>query len=300
MKCDKELVTHWLNNQMTENQQKEFELHLSECVACRQDIHEAKKVLRFIDQIPAPEPSSGMDARFQGMLDMYKQSVAEKNNSGKNLIINFYRNLTLRPTFQLGYSIVLIAIGAAFGYLLLNKGSKDNSKAQLVALTSAVEDMRQVMLLSLLENSSASARLRGVNYAEEISNINDQVIDALFTTLNEDPNVNVRLVTLEALTRYSTNAAVREGLVLSIVQQESPLVQSALADVMLNLQEKQSIKAFKLLLKKKKLTILSELRLNTLSINLQFNESAYKIKWHNKYISNYRNIIAINFDALQY
>jgi HEAT repeat protein len=113
--------------------------------------------------------------------------------------------------------------------------------------------MREMMMLSLLENPSASERIRGVGYTTEIKAANKQVIDALLTTLNNDPNVNVRLMTLDALTHFAGDAGVREGLVQSIVQQESPLVQSAMADVMLKLQEKRSIQPFKKLLQQKQL-----------------------------------------------
>ena len=68
-------------------------------------------------------------------------------------------------------------------------------------------------------------------------------------TLNNDENVNVRLMTLDALTKLSHNARVREGLVQSITKQDSPLVQSAIADVMVKLQEKKSIKPLQRLLK---------------------------------------------------
>jgi len=46
---------------------------------------------------------------------------------------------------------------------------------------------------------------------------------------------------------------VRQGLVQSITQQDSPLLQSAIADVMLKLQEKRSVKSFEDLLKQKNL-----------------------------------------------
>jgi len=77
------------------------------------------------------------------------------------------------------------------------------------------------------------------------------VIDALLATLNNDPNVNVRLSTLDALTQLAGYPEVREGLVKSISQQDSPVMQSAIADVMLKLQEKRSVKPLKQLLKQK-------------------------------------------------
>ena len=135
---------------------------------------------------------------------------------------------------------------------LINHQGYDNKK-EMAALSSQVHDMKEMMMLSLLENPSASERIRGVSYTNEIKSANKEVVNALLSTLNNDPNVNVRLVTLEALTQYSNDATVREGLVQSIVQQDSPLVQAALADVMLKLQEKKSVQSFRKLLQQKDL-----------------------------------------------
>jgi HEAT repeat protein len=109
------------------------------------------------------------------------------------------------------------------------------------------------MMLALLENPSASERIRGVSYTSEIKHADKEVIDALLATLNNDPNVNVRLSTLDALAHLAGHPEVREGLIQSIAQQDSPLMQSAIADVMLKLQEKRSVKSFRELLKQKDL-----------------------------------------------
>jgi hypothetical protein len=247
MNCDKERITHWLNNQLTGAEQKEFEKHLAQCTACQKEVKEAREILTLMKEVRVPEPSADMEARFQGMLDAHKQSMS-KDSSWKNFINRLQQLWSYQPKFQLAYSIVLLILGITLGYLFLNKGSKDNSEQQIAALSSKVEDMRQMMTLSLLENPSASERLRAVSYTEEITNINTQIIEALLRTLNEDPNVNVRLVTLEALTKYSEQPKVREELIRSIANQESPLMQSALADVMIRLQEKRSVSAFKHLL----------------------------------------------------
>lgn len=248
MKCDKERVTHWLSNQLTDAERQEFEVHLAACTACQQEVNEARQVLNLMKQIQAPESSADMEVRFQDMLDVYKQSV-NKDSIWKNIISHLRQLWSFQPKLQLAYSVVLLVLGITIGYLFLTKSPKDNSKEQIATLLSKVEDMRQMMALSLLENPSASERLRAVSYTEEITNVNAQIIDALLRTLNEDPNVNVRLVTLEALIKYSDQPKVREELIRSIANQESPLMQSALADVMIKLQEKSSISAFKDLLK---------------------------------------------------
>ncbi|HTI93393.1 MAG TPA: HEAT repeat domain-containing protein [Puia sp.] len=128
-----------------------------------------------------------------------------------------------------------------------------SDKRQLQVLSEQVHEMREMVLLALLENPSASERIRGVSYTNEISKVNRNVINALLSTLNNDPNSNVRLMTLEALTHYADDPAVREGLVQSILQQDSPLVQAALADAMLKLQEKKAVPSLKELLHQKDL-----------------------------------------------
>jgi hypothetical protein len=79
--------------------------------------------------------------------------------------------------------------------------------------------------------------------------------------LNEDPNVNVRLSTLEALVKLSREPRVREGLVRSINLQESPIMQSAIADVMVKLQEKSSVQYLKRLMNKKGLNQMVKLNI---------------------------------------
>jgi hypothetical protein len=124
---------------------------------------------------------------------------------------------------------------------------------QLAALTAQMHEMREMMMMSLLQNPSASERIRAVSYTSDIGHVNPNIAAALLATLNSDPNINVRLSTLEALTHFARDPVVREGLIQSILQQESPLVQAALADVMLKLQEKRAVQPFRKLLQQKDL-----------------------------------------------
>jgi HEAT repeat protein len=109
--------------------------------------------------------------------------------------------------------------------------------------------MRQVMMLALIENPSATKRLKAVNYTKELEAPNSRVVEALLSTLNHDDNVNVRLATLEALTPLAQDPTVRLGLVRSLKNQDSPLVQTALADAMVQLQDPRSVKPLRELLK---------------------------------------------------
>jgi hypothetical protein len=82
--------------------------------------------------------------------------------------------------------------------------------------------MRQTMLLTMLEQPSATDRLKAVTYTDELDEVDDKVIDALLQTLNNDPNVNVRLVTVEALHKLASHPKVRQGLIQSITRRNLP------------------------------------------------------------------------------
>jgi len=255
MKCEnyKEQLTHWLNNQLTGIDRVAFETHLSQCPECRQELSGSREVWELMGKIPAPEPSDKMRVRFDAMLDTYKAAVEEKEGLLKNVTGGLRQGWFFRPVFQWTYTVVLVLIGLGFGYLFTKGRPSSGDTKEIAALSQQVQEMKQMMLLSLLENPSAAERIRAVGYTSEIRTVSKQVAEALLTTLNNDPNVNVRLLTLEALANLARDPHVREGLVQSITRQESPLVQSAMADVMVKLQEKRSIAPFRELLQQKDL-----------------------------------------------
>lgn len=126
-------------------------------------------------------------------------------------------------------------------------------RQQMNRLSNEVSEMRKVMMLSLMDAQSPSERLKAVNISTDISAADDRVISALLKTLNNDPNVNVRLASIEALLRHADNPRAREGLVKAISKQKSPQIQVALADAMLALQETDSINELRRLLKQNEL-----------------------------------------------
>ena len=260
MECgfDKELLTLWLSDQLTADERVRVDEHVAGCAECRQELESGRRLWDRLGDIPAPEPPAGALVRFNAMLDSFKGSEAGET-AGPGVFAWLKRLFAVQPAFMLTYSLLLVIAGAGVGHWL-NASPKTaadtSSKQQLEVLSKQVSDMREMIMTSLLQNPSASERIRGVSYTSEIRTVNKGVTEALLTTLNNDPNVNVRLVTLEALTHYADDPAVREGLVQSILQQNSPLVQAALTDVMLKLQEKKAIRPFRKLLEQKDLNVL--------------------------------------------
>ncbi|WP_420148164.1 HEAT repeat domain-containing protein [Spirosoma sp.] len=246
-----ERITDWLSNQLPDAERSVLEAHLKTCPTCESEANSTRQLWQLMGNVPVPEPNDTARVRFQAMLDTYKDTVTAEQESAVDTLLAKLRQLWApKYAFQVAYSFALLAVGVAAGYWFQPSRTPTVAyQQQIDTLSTQMQEMRQMMMLSLLENPAASERLRAVSYTDEINQVDDKVVDALLTTLNNDANVNVRLVTLEALAKLADNPNVREGLVQSITQQESPLVQSALADVMVKLQEKRSIKPLRQLLR---------------------------------------------------
>ncbi|AFK03673.1 HEAT domain containing protein [Emticicia oligotrophica DSM 17448] len=214
-----------------------------------------KSLWEQLGRLQTPEPSRDMKPSFHAMLETYKAEVEEKKaNSWTKRFTDLQQIFTYKPAYNWAYGLVILVVGVSIGYFSGKPNSTvTSSQEDVKKLSSEVQEMKEMMMLSMLENPTATERLKAVSYTQELPKVDDKIIDALLTTLNSDPNENVRLVTLEALVQLADNPKVREGLVQSLMKQESPLVQVALADAMVKLQEKRSIKQFKQLLQKENL-----------------------------------------------
>lgn len=195
------------------------------------DLNDLTLLEEQVFKIENPLPSVELDNRFYEML-------AEEKKSSKPAFSwsAFFAWPELLP--KLALASITLLIGFIGGYVL----QSPSQKTEVTALTQEVSDLKEMMMLSLLEKESATDRLKAVNLTQEMDGASTKVTRALLQTLNNDANVNVRLAALEALQPYANDNHVREELIRSIGKQESPLVQIALAELMAALQEKSSVK----------------------------------------------------------
>jgi len=241
----------WLTNELPPTDRVALDTHVAQCADCQQELAATRQLWQRLATVPTPEPRPEMQTRFYAMLDSFEMEQAAKPQPfWARWTVYVQQRWSANRAAQLAYSLLLLSIGAAAGYWLQQPQEQDIAYQERIdTLSVQVQEMRQMMMLSLLENPSATERLRAVGFTKDIPEADSHVIDALLMTLNNDPNVNVRLVTLEALADLAHDARVREGLVQSLTRQESPLVQVALADVMVKLQEKRSLKPLRQLLR---------------------------------------------------
>jgi hypothetical protein len=236
----------YLSGNLSEDEAKEFETFLEAHVEYREKYEELLKAWELLQTMQTPEPSEKMDEAFFSMLS--SEMEKEQGRVPKQSIVSMLSGI-FRPQWVIGIFLLLIGLGV--GYFL--RPEVESIPIQTIAANNETEEVRQKLVLTLLDQPSANQRLQGVSEANKFENADDIVIKALLKTLNSDPNVNVRLAAIESLTNYVDKPEVRQGLVQSIPNQESPIIQITLANLMVALQEKSSIAPFKQLLKQKEL-----------------------------------------------
>jgi len=238
----------YLTGRLGPDETKAFEARVEADPELGRQLKELKKTWEQFADTDVPRVPAGMDARFYEMLSRAKQKKDTRVTRGNP----FQGFITLIWSPQFAYALLLLAVGWGSGYFTRNEAAEESLRPDMVQAP-AEDEVREKLVLTLLEQPSANRRLEGVNEANKIGRIDETIIGALLQTLNSDPNVNVRLAAIESLSKYTDKPMVREGLVKSIILQESPIVQLTLANLMVALQEKSAVAPFRELIRKKEL-----------------------------------------------
>jgi hypothetical protein len=255
MKCKdiREKFLDFLTGEIEEISKAQVQSHISTCASCREELESLSEIWTKLGVLPEEKPSKMLRSRFYDMLQAYKQGIERekaKPRLGKILGASFSSLWPRRPAWQLVFSLVLLFAGLAAGYFLNFNGKRES---EMVQLRQDVQNIRQTLAVSLLDQPSPSERLRGVSLSYSLEKPGERILEALLNTLNNDPNINVRLAAADALYLFYKNPAVKEGLIHSLSNQTSPLVQVALIDLMVSMRERQAIDSFKSLLADEKL-----------------------------------------------
>jgi hypothetical protein len=225
----KNLIKKFNTQQLTAEEQLKLEQLIEAGTIDLDSIEPIRSLDQKIQTMDFPAPSTELDDRFYQMLALQKKKSLSAFSWS-----NFFSWPEIAP--KLAFASITLILGFAGGYFLRPQPAPDYS-----GVTAEVRELKEMVMLSMLEKESASERLKAVSLTQEMDGVSATVTDALFVTLNSDENVNVRLAALEALSFYAKQSSVREQLIRSISKQESPLVQVALAELMANIQAKSSV-----------------------------------------------------------
>lgn len=246
MRCEhiKEKFPDFLVGELDQTVIEEIQSHLAECASCREEMENLSVLWTKLGVLPEERPSSALRQRFYSMLEEYKEGMTQEkplHHLRRFFSSLFGRSWGRRPVLQFGFSFLLLFIGLSIGYFL----RFGNQNAEL---RQEVQSMQQMLAVSLLEQRSPIQRLKGINLSYDVKKPNSQTIDALLNTLDSDPSINVRLAAVDALYLFFDYPSVREGVIHSLSKQTSPLIQIALVDLLVTMQERKALESFKRLI----------------------------------------------------
>ncbi|HEY3404889.1 MAG TPA: HEAT repeat domain-containing protein [Ohtaekwangia sp.] len=218
------LLIDYIDGNLNDTEIQVVEKQLLENPEASKLYSQLKEVLGVMDRPASLHPSASLKISFDKIL---KEEISTSTKT---------KVAFLTPAFyRVAAAIALLILGGGTGYWI----SKYQKQQDEIARLKEEMELTKQMIISKLGNEfSASQRIQGVNVALTITQADDEVVNALVKAMNEDPNTNVRLAALEALSKFHEEPAVRKILVASLAKQTDPVVQIALIQLMVTMKEK--------------------------------------------------------------
>lgn len=229
----------------------ELEEHLAACATCRAEAEALRGLWAGLAGLEEAPPEGELRERFDAVLAAYQAGMASAEADGAGGAgrpRGWRRWLHLlvpagRPGPQLAYGLLVLLAGLGLGIVFAGGGARftglgggllgGEGRGELRALRGEVRTLNELVTLSLLEAPSATERLQGVSFGSRMERPDREVLAALVAAATQDPNVNVRLAAIEALAPVASQPRVLDPLVRALPEQQSPLVQVSLVDLLL-------------------------------------------------------------------
>jgi hypothetical protein len=220
------LMIDYAAGEIGSNDLKLLMSHMVICEKCREEFKQIETINETFDALPYLNP--GADFNF------FRDSDLAHKWQGDNRTSRLRRILI--PS-GIAASIILFVSGFLIGRTHTENNFRDQEIANLKA---EVNETKNLMILSMLKQQSASKRIQAASYAEKLDELKPEVMDALLHSLNNDQSTNVRLASLEALSKYTYDPSIRTELIKAFDQESDPVIQVNMINLMVLLNEKSS------------------------------------------------------------
>jgi len=239
----RELIAASWTGEIDAGSEAKLKQHLSDCGECGAEMAQLTAMWDRLADLPAPEPSHALSVRWQSTLESLTST--RKQNQWRFSLATLWPQ---RPVWQVSIAVACLALGlvaGSFVHRALPGAGSGQDKSEIASLREEVANTKQLVALSLLQQQSATERLRGVDYTVRMPAMEPDVVSALVKSVNNDSNVNVRLAAIDALSKVSGDPRVRSSLTSSLEHQQSPLVQAALIDYVVDARDGKAMATLK-------------------------------------------------------
>ena len=166
-----------------------------------------REVMHTIEKAEQLEPSAKLKEKFD---DFLQSEIGQQKT----------KTVFFTPVwYRVAAAVALLVVGGGVGYWI---SQQNRNKQEILALQMEIETVRRLALAQMNNDESASQRMLGIMAVYESVQTNkpdDEIVDALVTTMNTDGNSNVRLAAIEALSKFTEEEKVRKALVQSLSAQ---------------------------------------------------------------------------------
>jgi hypothetical protein len=234
----KELMAAMWLGERDEGEAPALRQHLETCAECSVEMTALGGLWERLGDIPAPEPGPALDARWQATYRslskpaLFKPALFRQGLARTWSLANFWPR---SPLWQGAVALACLLIGLVAGTSLPRQNK------EIAKLHEEIASTREMVALSLLQQQSATERLRGVSYTGRMQTMEPDVLAALTGAVQHDPSVNVRLAAIDALTKVSNRTGVLQSLADSLPRQDSPMVQAALIDYLVDARDRKAL-----------------------------------------------------------
>lgn len=187
---------------------------------------ELKEVIRVMGKVSPVAPSSDLRDDFNAMLERESQELKAA------------KVVAMRPWwYAVAAGLALLITGLSIGLFINNR----NHQAEELALLEEKKAHTNRVVSALSDQQSPAKRILAVKEASAVDDLNDEIVRTLIRTMDSDPNTNVRLAAIEALSQLRDDPVVRKALVASLAKQSDPVVQIPLIKLIVELRDKEAV-----------------------------------------------------------
>lgn len=236
-----ELLPDYLQGALAREEDDRVEGHLRQCADCRESVALWNKLAL----LPQEQPTPVVRERFRTLLQAFEEGRAVESmghgwrrpHGSSNVVPLGAGSSWLRWAAVAACAVMLLGGGFAAGRLTGHVSTVNGTQTDLAVLRTELAGMRQLVVLSMLQQQSAAERLQAITLSTQQGQSDPKVLQALLGALRSDSNVAVRLAALDALSHHGRQPIVQQGLVQALQPQESPLVQVALIDLLVEMRD---------------------------------------------------------------
>jgi hypothetical protein len=206
------------------------ERHIEKHPEALKEYNELKEVINLLDvdkELDVPEKGK---ADFLTMLEEQKGKASDTINIRK---INWLNKNTF---YRVAAAVTLVLVGY-LGSLWVDSFRQSNFQV----LENELNDMKELVIKTMMKQESASERIQGVLTVNDLKAPDEEILNALITTMNYDDNVNVRMAALEALTNFAEYEMVKNAFIQALLNQDNPTIQIKLISILVNMEEKRAV-----------------------------------------------------------